>query len=544
MKDARVESARSEPTVFGAVRRYRIMVLAFALAGMVAAVGYTVYMGKSYQAKAQVTVPIPESQLGQNPAQYLDSQVLLLESPAVAQKAASIADATLQGNTLSARDFSPSNGSVSITPPAGAAVGGYGASIIGVTFTASSPTTAQTGANALLQAFEDVRSASIAAEYQNAIARIDNTINETTNQAQLAALQAQRTQQLVNEQIDLAQQPTVAWAVEPARPASGSWKRAAPLGLVIGLVLGAAAAYVRASLRRGFVDRQDPAALYGVPLIGEIPAFEAGKMLRSNAAGRRAVSADERRSSVRRSRSVPFRSWIRRTDPRRTGAATVAGLRLAPRVCRQEHGHCQPGSCHRRRRHPRAGRGRQCGRWGPDRSATARYPDGPRLGAGAGWRATAGELHPAQPAQRRGGRPRVGSGLTAAGDGCGPLESSFCVDHHGEVKLRCRADRQPSLASGRRRYRVGQRLRRCDYRPQLQRAGPRPPRDGGPAQAHRGRRRRLYLQPSADATPTCPLPAQRFIGSPNGRPRLQSFQLLPAGHWTAEAVRPLNSTHG
>ncbi len=289
MKDARVESARSEPTVFGAVRRYRIMVLAFALAGMVAAGGYTVYMGKSYQAKAQVTVPIPESQLGQNPAQYLDSQVLLLESPAVAQKAASIADATLQGNTLSARDFSPSNGSVSITPPAGAAVGGYGASIIGVTFTASSPTTAQTGANALLQAFEDVRSASIAAEYQNAIARIDNTINETTNQAQLAALQAQRTQQLVNEQIDLAQQPTVAWAVEPARPASGSWKRAAPLGLVIGLVLGAATAYIRASLRRGFVGRQDPAALYGVPLIGEIPSFEAGKMSRPNAAPTRGL---------------------------------------------------------------------------------------------------------------------------------------------------------------------------------------------------------------------------------------------------------------
>ena len=107
MKDASVESARFEPTVFGAVRRYRVMVLAFALAGMVAAVGYTVFAGESYQAKAQVTVPIPQSQQGQNPAQYLDSQVLLLESPAVAQKAASIADATLQGNTLSARDFSP-----------------------------------------------------------------------------------------------------------------------------------------------------------------------------------------------------------------------------------------------------------------------------------------------------------------------------------------------------------------------------------------------------------------------------------------------------
>ena len=284
MKDARAESDRFEPTVFGAVRRYRIMVLAFALAGLVAAVGYAHYAGKTYQAKAQVTVSAPPSQQGQDTGQYLDSQVLLMESPAVAQKAASIADATLPGNTLSARDFSPSSGSVSINPPQGAAVGGYGASIIGVTFAASSPTAAQTGANALLQAFNDVRSATIAAQFQNAIAGLDNAINQTTNTSQQAALQTQRTQQLVNEQIDLAQQPTVAWAVEPTSASSGSLKRTAFLGLVIGLVLGVAAAYVRASLRRGFVDRQDPAALYGVPLIGEIPPFGTEKMLRSHAA--------------------------------------------------------------------------------------------------------------------------------------------------------------------------------------------------------------------------------------------------------------------
>ena len=49
----------------------------------------------------------------------------------------------------------------------------------------------------------------------NTIAGIDNAINSTTNPTQQAALQAERTQQLVNEQIDLAQHPTVAWAVEP-----------------------------------------------------------------------------------------------------------------------------------------------------------------------------------------------------------------------------------------------------------------------------------------------------------------------------------------
>ena len=56
MKDASVESARFEPTVFGAVRRYRIMVLAITLLAVVAAIGYTMHKGKTYEGKASVTV--------------------------------------------------------------------------------------------------------------------------------------------------------------------------------------------------------------------------------------------------------------------------------------------------------------------------------------------------------------------------------------------------------------------------------------------------------------------------------------------------------
>ena len=217
-----------------------------------------------------------------------------MQSPAVAQRAATIANAKLQSKSLSASNFSSPGGSVSVTPPAGAAAGSYGASIIGVAFTASSPTVAQAGANALLQAFDAVRSASIAAQYRNAIAGIDSTLNGTLSPSLRASLETERTQQLVDEQLDLAQQPTIALAPTPTSPASGSWKRSAAYGLVIGLVLGAAVAYVRASRRRGFIDRQDPAALYGVPLIGEIPAFETEKALRSNGAvdGGLPMSAD------------------------------------------------------------------------------------------------------------------------------------------------------------------------------------------------------------------------------------------------------------
>ena len=188
----------------------------------------------------------------------------------------------MQSNSLSVGDFSASGGSVSITPPIGASAGSYGSSIVDVWFTAPNARVAQVGANSLLQAFSDVRSATTAAQFKNAIAGIDSAINETTDPVQRAALEGQRTQQLVNEQIDLAQLPTVSWANEPAGPASGGSKKAAVLGLVIGFVIGVALAYVRASRRRGFSDRQDPAALYGVPLIGEIPAFETEKALRSN----------------------------------------------------------------------------------------------------------------------------------------------------------------------------------------------------------------------------------------------------------------------
>ena len=46
MKDAGIESAQFEPTVFGAVRRYRTMFILLTIAIAVAAVGYTVHSGK------------------------------------------------------------------------------------------------------------------------------------------------------------------------------------------------------------------------------------------------------------------------------------------------------------------------------------------------------------------------------------------------------------------------------------------------------------------------------------------------------------------
>jgi Mrp family chromosome partitioning ATPase/capsular polysaccharide biosynthesis protein len=281
--NARRIEPRSEPTVFSAVRRYRIMVLAVAVLATAAAVGYTLVGGPTYSASASLTVALPASQQSQNSAQYLDSEVLLLESQDVARRAADIANGSLGSDRLAAGNFYGNGKSVLITPPEAAAEGVYGASIITISFTAPSARVAQAGANAVVTAYEDARSAAIKAQANAAVAGIDQAM-ATSNGAQSAVLQSQRTQTIANEQTDLANQPTVAWAVEPASPVGMGWKRAAIVGLVIGLVIGAVLAYARASFRRRFAHRRDPAALYGVPLIGEIPAFEAEKTSRSNGA--------------------------------------------------------------------------------------------------------------------------------------------------------------------------------------------------------------------------------------------------------------------
>jgi Mrp family chromosome partitioning ATPase/capsular polysaccharide biosynthesis protein len=275
------ELSRSEPTVFGAVRRYRVMVLAIAVATMVAAIGYTLIGGPTYRATGSLTVALPASQQNQNSAQYLDSEVLLLSSQDVARRAADIANGTLHSNRLSVGDFYGEGKSLVIIPPEAAAQGVYGASIINVSFTAPTAGIAQAGANAVLQAYDDARSASISAQADATIAGIDNAV-ASASPAERAGLLAQQTQTIANEQMDLANQPTLSWAVEPMDPVSIGWKRAAAVGFVIGIVIGAGLAYARASSRRRFAHRRDPAALYGVPLIGEIPALEAEKTLRSN----------------------------------------------------------------------------------------------------------------------------------------------------------------------------------------------------------------------------------------------------------------------
>jgi Mrp family chromosome partitioning ATPase len=322
------EQFRFEPTVFGAVRRYSTMVLAIVVVATVAAIGYSLKQPKIYRAQASITAPQPVSLQAQqtDPGQYLDSQALLLQSPAVARRAASIANLALHSNTLTARDFSAVNGSMEITPPTTSTAGNYGASIIVVSFAGPSPTIAQVGLGSLIQAYLAARAAAVSAQGDVAITGINHAIDSinrllTSINKQLASASATlpagsdgvnalrrerqvlltqrgglitaRTQAVANQQYNVAQKPTV--ATQLATLANHKWKRAGAIGLVIGILTAATLAFVLASRRRGIADRQDPAALYRVPLIGEIPAFDPVKARRSNgtpAGGMLPVAAD------------------------------------------------------------------------------------------------------------------------------------------------------------------------------------------------------------------------------------------------------------
>jgi Mrp family chromosome partitioning ATPase len=281
LKVTSIDQVRFEPTVFGAVRRYRIMVLTIALMTTAAAVGYTLVVPELYRAEATVTVPQTSLAQGDAREQYLDSQVLILQSQQVADRAVRIANGALKGNVLSARDFAGEGRSLVITPPVQATPGSYGSSIVAVSFTWPSARIAQVGANAVLQAFDDVRAAAITAEGEATVAGIEKAIRDARTRGQITDLMNQRTQALTSQQVDLARHPTVVWAVEPQIAINANPKRSGAIGLLIGIVLGAAVAYARASRRRRFEDRLDPAAIYDAPLIGEIPARVAGR-IRSN----------------------------------------------------------------------------------------------------------------------------------------------------------------------------------------------------------------------------------------------------------------------
>lgn len=276
MKAMRIDDAHFEPTVFGAVRRYRVMVLIISFLMASAAVAYSLAQPEVYRASATVTVQQSAATQTEARDQYFDSQVLLLQSQAVAERAARIANTTLNDDKLSVEDFTGPASALEITPPEHATPGSFGSSIVAVSFTWPDAGVAQAGVNASLQAFDEVRSAQITAQGAASVAAVERAIRDARTKGQQADLLKQRAQIIFNQQVDLATHPTIGWAREPQVPINGNSKRSGAIGLLAGLALAAGLAYARARRHRSVEEPDDPAAIYDVPLIGDIPPARTG----------------------------------------------------------------------------------------------------------------------------------------------------------------------------------------------------------------------------------------------------------------------------
>ncbi|HTT86859.1 MAG TPA: Wzz/FepE/Etk N-terminal domain-containing protein, partial [Acidimicrobiales bacterium] len=107
------DDAAFAPTVWSAIARHAVLVCVVALLGALSGAVVTKMVTTKYTATS--TIAVTQPQLGQtvggsanapNPSQYLDSQVVLLGSSAVAQAAATDGNTALHQQAFTASDFS------------------------------------------------------------------------------------------------------------------------------------------------------------------------------------------------------------------------------------------------------------------------------------------------------------------------------------------------------------------------------------------------------------------------------------------------------
>lgn len=271
-------------TVLGAMRRHARLVAGLVLASVGLALAWAVLRTEVYEATVTVSAPRPVGSVVQTDQQYLDSQVLLLGSREVRDRALDIARETPSGATISRADFATVDGSVEVIPPTVDSSGSYGTTIITLAFTDPDPEVARLGADALAAAYDEVRAAEIVAQAEARLRGIDQAISQAESSDDLPGLRAERAQALIDQGTDLSQEATISAAELPTSPASTSVANLLGVGLAFGLLLGGAAAFVRAT-RLGHVGEPRVAErVYDAPLLWEEQPAEARRRARAGAA--------------------------------------------------------------------------------------------------------------------------------------------------------------------------------------------------------------------------------------------------------------------
>jgi Mrp family chromosome partitioning ATPase len=283
----------------GSAWRHRVIVSASILAFLAAGLIYAEARGPVYSAIASLVLEDPHSApVFANPdneptATYIADQVNVLKSPDVALAAAVAGTRGSPPVHLSATYFS-AHTSLTDDPLNG--------NLVQITFIASDATTALAGIDAFVTGYESVVRAAVDAQLSSVLSQLDTEL--TSINAQLLPLQARLAGRAPPDQQALVQQeqallaraailtqkrdqvavdvasptPGVAQYL-PAQSAVHTPKLVAALPIlsltvVVGLLIGVAAAYVLAFRRRAFLTRTEPEAVLNAPMVGEIPRFD------------------------------------------------------------------------------------------------------------------------------------------------------------------------------------------------------------------------------------------------------------------------------
>ncbi len=296
-------TAPREMSIFGAMWRYRRVVIVTVLVTVAAAVLYDITRPRAYVAEASLILQAPSNSASsagigaQEAARYTADQLTILRSPALVDKALQRTRQRFPDSTVTRDDFRNAD-----------LVSTGDSNVITIRFSGSNPRVAAGAANAIGQSYEEVRRSQLATGSAQALRRTDDEIAEINQRlgqisSELAELQSepaddtrvttlsQEQKTLLDQRATMLQQRSELSAGSRApgpasifipvdRPVSRARSeliRILTVAVFLGLLIGAGIAYGLSLRRQVFADAAEIELVVQAPLLGEIPDFSSGR---------------------------------------------------------------------------------------------------------------------------------------------------------------------------------------------------------------------------------------------------------------------------
>lgn len=323
------ELSVGEPTLVGALWRFRVLVFAATLVGLGIGFAYSLTL-PAFSATASLVLQSPRGQpvfgsaSNESPDRYVGDQITVLKSPELDTAAAQVGATQIPPLGLSA-DYFGAHTTVSGAPLNG--------DLVQVTFTAKDGAHALAGINAIQTAYEQVVHNAVQAQLATLLSPIDSALASINKQlssvaAQLATGPPDRTgllqeQQSLNTRRDTLAQKRDQVLVDASSGSNGVALSLSPqtatqrsrlttslpplaVGGLVGLIGGVILAYLLAYRRPVFRHRDEPGEVLGAPLIAEVPRLgQSGPLPAAGSSATPSASAFRRAALGLQTRQTP-----------------------------------------------------------------------------------------------------------------------------------------------------------------------------------------------------------------------------------------------